>query len=140
VLPGLVFLVLAYLLLRARKTLAQRWCVWRRRRHESEARYYRLAVKSIRSKDAHLALRDTMRWLDRVNATDRPAQLQDFLCRYAGADARATVDQLLLSVAAGGRLSDTAPLLDVVMKARERWYETCQRKPNAPFELPELNG
>jgi len=140
VMPGVVLLVLAYLLLRARKPLAQRWRVWRRRRSESEARHFRRAVKSIRSKDAHLALRELMRWLDRVNETDRPAQLQDFLCRYAGADARATVDQLLLSVATDGRLADTAPLLDVVMKARKRWHETCQRKPNAPFELPELNG
>jgi len=140
VMPGVVLLVLAYLLLRARKTLAQRWRTWRGRRRESEARYYRLVVKSIRSKDAHLALRELMRWLDRVNETGRPAQLQDFLCRYAGADARATVNQLLLSVATDGRLADTAPLLDVVMKARKRWHETCQRKLNAPFELPELNG
>jgi len=135
----IMFLVTTYLLLHFRKRMAQRWAAWRKSRNESEARYFRLAVKSIRSKDADAALRDLMRWLDRVNDADRPAQFQDFLRRHADTDMQAAMGQFLRSIAKGDRLADPSPMVDGLSAARDRWREAGQPKRNAPFVLPELN-
>ena len=139
-LAGAILLIPAVLLLRYGRQLAQRWGAWRRRRQESEARYFRRALRSVRSKNALLAVRDIMRWLDRIDRAPAPAQLQTFVCRYGDGDAQVVVDRLLDAVASGGRLADPAPLVRVLTAMRMRWHEAGRSQSGAAFVLPDLNG
>lgn len=138
-LPAAMLLVLAYLLLGARTRLVQQWRAWRSRREESEARYFRLAIRSIRSADAHTALRDIMRWLDRLNDKGPPAQLQEFLNRYGDAAATAVTEQLMHAVAGKSRLSDPAALIDALKKARKRRRQSGRSAARSQRSLPTLN-
>jgi hypothetical protein len=133
-------LVLAVLLLRFGRRPVQRWSAGWRRRRESEARYFKRALGSIRSKNARLALRDIMRWLDCIDEGPPPAQLKKFVRRYADGDAQVQVDRLLDAVANDGRLAESAPLLRVLTSMRIRWREAGRPKSDAAFVLPDLNS
>jgi hypothetical protein len=139
-LPGSILLVLVVLLLRFGPQLAKRWSAWRRRSLESEARYFKSALTSVRSKNARLALRDIMRWLDRINDGQLPAQLQAFVRRYGDGDAQVEVDRLLDAVANDGRLADTASLITVLTAMRKTWREGGRLASDATSVLPDLNG
>ena len=136
---AILSIVLA-LLLRFAKPMVQQWETFRRRRQESEMRYFKDALRSIRSKNARLALRDIMRWLDRINEGPAPAQLLALVRRYADRDAQVVVDQLLHEVAGDGHLADPAPLIRVLMAMRMRWRDAGRPKTAATFVLPGLNG
>jgi hypothetical protein len=139
-LPGVLLLVSSVLLLRFTRPLVQRWNAWRRRRQESEARYFKRALSSVRSKNAGLALRDIMRWLDRINEQQAPAQVQTFVDRYADRDGQVAMNRLLDAVATDRRLADPAPLIRVLTGMRMRWREARRPRPGAAFVLPGLNG
>jgi len=139
-LPGALVLVAASLLLRFRKALAQHRRAWRQRRQKSEARYFKRALVSVRSENARLALRDIMRWLDRINDGQAPAQLQAFVRRYADTDGQVEIDRLLNAVGTDDRLVDPAPLVRVLTAMRMRWREARRPKLDAAFILPDLNG
>jgi hypothetical protein len=139
-LPGSILLLLAALLLRYARQLAEGWGAWLRRRQDSEARYFKRALRSVRSQNARLALRDIMHWLDRIDRGPAPAQLQAFMRRYAEGDAQVVVNQLLEAVASDRRLADPAPLIGVLTSMRMRWRKAGQRRSDAAFVLPDLNG
>ncbi len=139
-LPGAILLVLVALLSRFGRQLAKRWSAWRWYRQESEARYFKSALTSVRSKNARLALRDVMRWLDRINEGLAPAQLQAFMTRYADDDGQVEIDRLLDAVATQGRLADPTRLIRVLMDMRMRWREARRSDSAGVFVLPDLNG
>ena len=138
-LPGGVVLVAIGFLLRFGRPLMRRWKLWRCRRQQSEARYFKRALISVRSENAHLALRDIMRWLDRINEAQAPAQLQAFVSRYSDSNGQVAINRLLNAVATDGRLADPAPLVSVMTVMRMRWLETGRPRPDATFVLPDLN-
>jgi hypothetical protein len=139
-LPGALVSVAIVFLLRFGRPLMRRWYSWRRRRRESEPRYFKRALQSVRSKNPRLALRDIMRWLDRIHEGQRPVQLEAFVRRHADADARVAVNRLLDAVATDGRLADPATLIRVLTAMRTRWRKRGQRGSDAAFVLPDLNG
>jgi hypothetical protein len=98
-----------------------------------------MVQKSIRSKKSDRALRSIMRWLDRINNTSDPAQLDDFINRYGDAGAREVVNQLLQCVAVNERLSDPTQLLDVLSAARKNWQQASERRQFSVNALPALN-
>lgn len=135
----IMFLLLVYVLYFFRKALVERWVTWRIARKESEEGYFQLVVKSVHSKKSAAALRDIMRWLDRINDASYPARLDVFISRYGDTRAKVVVDQLLHSVAVGEQLSYPAKLLDVLSTARRNWQQTRKQRQFDANALPTLN-
>ena len=134
-----IFLALLFIVLRFRKAIARRWAAWRKTRDESESSYFRRATESIRSGDADAALRDLMRWLDRVNDLDLPAQLDVFLRRYADNQLQETVSHLLRNIEYNSRISDPSTLVAGLSAARDRWRRMLHSKKVESKVLPDLN-
>ena len=135
----IMLLLLAYVLYFFRKALLKRWVTWRVARKESEKGYFQLVVKSIRSKKSAAALRNIMRWLDRINDASDPAQLDVFISRYGDTRAKKVVDQLLHSVAVNEQLADPAQLLDVLSTTRRNWRQARKQRLLSFKVLPGLN-
>jgi len=135
----IMFLLLAYAVYFFRKALLKRWDIRRANRRESEKVYFQLVVTSIRSGKSAAALRNIMRWLDRINDVRDPAQLDIFISRYGDARSKEVVDQLLHSVAAGEQLSDPSKLLDVLSSARRNWRQARKQRQFDTNVLPGLN-
>jgi hypothetical protein len=135
----LAFLAVVGLLVRSRRALLRRWSGWCRQRRESEARYFKRARRSARSGDARRALRDVMRWLDRLNDGEAPVQLQRFARHYAGEDARVIVEMLLDTAATDGRLSEPRAVIELLNTLRQRWRNARRPRPKHAVVLPELN-
>lgn len=137
-----VFAVLALVLVfafRFRGGIRQRWTVWRTARKESESRYFRRAMRSLKSRDAGAGIRDTMCWLDRINDNNRPARLDLFLRQYGDAPVQVAADQLVRSVASGKKISQGPVLPGGLRVARDRWRLARRARQRRPDELPELN-
>jgi hypothetical protein len=135
----IMLLLLVYVLYFFRKALLKRWVTWRVARKESEKGYFQLVVKSIRSKKSAAALRNIMRWLDRINDASDPAQLDVFISRYGDTRAKKVVDQLLHSVAVNEQLADPAQLLDVLSTTRRNWRQARKQRLLSFKVLPGLN-
>ena len=135
----IVLLLVSFIFYYFRKRLIKHWITRRQVKKESEERYYQMVQKSIRSKKSDRALRSIMRWLDRINNTSDPAQLDDFINRYGDAGAREVVNQLLQCVAVNERLSDPTQLLDVLSAARKNWQQASERRQFSVNALPALN-
>jgi hypothetical protein len=111
---------------------ASRWKARRRARREAEARYFRRAIRSVRSGDRKAALRDTMRWLDRINTDTKPARLDQFLGQYGNSEApEAAIDWENLK---------SAELARNLKVARKRWRQAQRGTVRSSELLPELNS
>ena len=128
----LAVLIAVVVALRFGGRFAQRWTAWWRARNETEATYFRRAIRSVRSGDRKAALRDTMRWLDRINGETQAARLDQFLERYGDARAR--------EAATDPEISSSAELASGLKVARKRWRQAQRERMNASELLPELNG
>jgi hypothetical protein len=112
--------------------LTGHWAAWRRSRKENEATFFRQVRRSARSGDSKAVLRDTMRWLDRINESARPARLDQFLRKYG--DSQSQVSTLDLDK------PGIAAFLAELAAARKRWQATNQSEQRAVELLPDLNG
>jgi len=108
------------------------WRAWRKAEDESEAAYFRRIRRAVRSGDAAGVLRDTMRWLDRINDQSLPARLDSFLCRYGDAGEQAAV--------VGAGKSGTRKFFRNLAVARKHWRKTQADEKRADDLLPNLNG
>jgi hypothetical protein len=113
---------------------------WRRRRRESEGRYFADAMRAVRSGNAHDALSSVMRWLDRIEDGTLPARMDQFLDRYGNEGARAEADRLLDCLASGTKMADAGKLASAFKGARKNWRASIRRQRAAAAVLPELNG
>ena len=112
--------------------LTGRWAAWRKSKKEQEATFFRQVRRSARSGDPKAVLRDTMRWLDRINLSGRPARLDQFLMRYGDGQSQAgTLDLDKPGIAL---------FLVELAAARKRWQAANQSKQRAVGLLPEFNG
>ena len=127
----IVLLVVVVVLLVLGGRVLAGWTAWRRARNETEAAYFRRIRRSARSGDQGAVLRDTMRWLDRINADSQAARLDLFLKKYADSGTgEASIDQS----ESGGM-----PFLDTLSMARKRWQQ-AQNDGDNRYSLPKLNG
>jgi hypothetical protein len=108
-LPAMLVMASGYLFLRFRKPIARRWTAWRLRREASEANLFKRAIRSLGTGNGGVALRDLMRWLDRISESDRPAQLDVFLHRYGDERTREIVGYGLRDLELDRRISDPLP-------------------------------
>jgi hypothetical protein len=136
----LASLLMAALALRFRGRLADHWAAWRKARSDSEATYFRRVLRSLRSGDQETILRDTMRWLDCINDSSRPAQLDQFMRRYGDPGAQAGIPDLMNRLAADRDKSNTAALSSGLKAARKRWRRAQRARRRVTGVLPELNG
>jgi len=126
------------LLLRLAPTLKKRWRAWARSRMDSEARVFRRAIASVRSRDARRALRDIMRWLDRCHDGQTPAQLGKVIRRYATQSGLDQVHGLQQSAADGRLLDDPEAVIKQLRIVRQR-RRSAQRNAAEACVLPGLN-
>jgi hypothetical protein len=112
--------------------LLNRWSKWRNTRRESENMYFRRIRQSARSGNQKALLRDTMRWLDRINKDSRPARLDRFLMQYGSSQPRLSALDL--------DRPGIAAFLKELTTARKRWQIAQQGTEQLTRLLPELNG
>ncbi len=136
----LVVLVVTVAVFRLGGRVADHWTAWRKARSETEAAYFLRAMRSLRSGDQQTALRDTMRWLDRINDDSRPARLDQFMQQYSYAKAQEAALLLTHGLASDRDKSDIAALISGLTAARKRWQQTQRGGRRANGVLPALNG
>ena len=136
----IVLLLTLLLLLYAGKWLLQRWLRRRRESAYSEETYFRLMIKAIKSKKAVVVLREVMRWLDRINHADQPAEMDVFIARYGDEAARKVACRLVESALRNERLAETEQLIAALSAARDRWLsQQSAHQKQKEVSLPELN-
>ena len=135
----LAILVAAVAVIRFWDRLTSRWTAWRLARSEKEAMYFRRVRRSARSGDHNAVLRDTMRWLDRINDTSHPARLDCFFQQYG--DVRSQEASIHLTNGRGSdrNQSDIAAFINGLAAARKRWQKEQRAKGRVTGLLPDLN-
>jgi hypothetical protein len=136
----LAIVVAAVAVVRFGDRLASRWTAWRQARSEKEAMYFRRVRRSARSGNQNAVLRDTMRWLDRVNDTPHPARLDRFFQQYGDVRSQEAAILLTDSRVSDRKQSDLAALINVLAAARKRWQKEQRGKGRVTGLLPDLNG
>ena len=127
----IVLLVVVVVLLVLGGRVLVGWSAWRQARNETEAAYFRRIRRSARSGDQKAVLRDTMRWLDRINNESQVARLDLFMQKYGDSRASEAVpDQ---------SESSTMTFVSSLAVARKRWQQ-AQRGGESGNLLPDLNG
>jgi hypothetical protein len=135
----LVILVAAVVVLRFHKRIVGRYSGWTRARQDREVRYFRRAMRSIRSGHGKAALRDTMQWLDRINETSQPARLDQFLGKYGDAETQAAGFDLMSALATDRDEFDSAAMTSGLRTARKHWRQAQREEVRVSRLLPELN-
>ena len=136
----LASLIAAVVALRYGGGVADRWTTWRKSRSESEVNFFRRVLQSLRSGDQEAVLRDTMRWLDRINDGPRPARLDEFMRQYGDTGAQAAAFDLTHSLAADRDTTDITALINGLKAARKRWLKAQRGRGHVSGALPGLNG
>jgi hypothetical protein len=127
----IVLLVVVVVLLVFGGRILAVWAAWRHARNETEAAYFRRVRRSARSGDQNAVLRDTMRWLDRINNDSQVARLDLFMQKYG--DSRAS------EAVADQSESSTMGFVSRLAVARKCWQQ-AHRGGEAGYLLPDLNG
>jgi hypothetical protein len=127
----IVLLVVVVVLLVFAGRLLTGWTAWHQARNETEAAFFRRIRRSARTGDKDAVLRDTMRWLDRINDDSQAARLDLFMQKYGESRASdAVLDQ---------SESSTMAYFSSLAVARKRWQQ-AQHGGGASYFLPDLNG
>jgi hypothetical protein len=138
---GLLVIVVAVVaVVRFRDRLGGRWTAWRRARSEKETMYFRRVRQSGRSGNQNAVLRETMRWLDRINDKSHPARLDHFLQQYGDVSSQETAIHLIDSCVSDRNQSEILALINSLAVARKRWKKEQRAKGRVIGLLPALNG
>ena len=132
--------LLAALAFRFGSRLLQHWAKWRKSRNESEPAYFRKMMLSSKSGDRKAFLRNTMRWLDRINPTSSPARLDDFVLRYGNTKTQEAASHVLKHLANGQDESTVRELAKGLKVARASWQKPLRAHRKSSDRLPYLNG
>jgi hypothetical protein len=109
-------------------------------RAESESRAFRALKSSVRQGRTQLILRDLMRWIDKIDAGNRPATLDAFARRYCDPDGQQRMMQLQRSLLDNAEFPGKQALLQVLKRARRRArQEPGQEAAGTANRLPPLN-
>jgi hypothetical protein len=135
-----VLALLAALAFRFGGRLLKHMADWQRSRNESEPAYFRKVMRASRSGDRKAFLRETMRWLDRINPTSLPARLDDFVRRYGKLQTQEAASHVMKDLENGQDDSAVRELAKGLKVARARWQRSLQSHRKTPSQLPTLNG
>ena len=132
--------LLAALAFRFAGRLRERIEAWQRARRESEASYFKQVMRSVRSGDQMSVLRDTMRWLDRINSDSTPARLDQFLQQYGDAQVQLAASELMSTLSRQADKSKLTAFAHGLAAARTRWQKAGRVRRKADSLLPALNS
>lgn len=113
---------------------------WRKARRESEAMYFRQVMRSVRSGDQKAVLRQTMRWLDRINCDSSPARLDRFLQQYGDTRTQTVAATLVSKSGEQADKSNLKAFAGGLAAARGRWQKAGRVRRKVDSLLPALNG
>jgi hypothetical protein len=136
----IALLAAAVIVLRFGRRISARFAAWRKARSETEAVYFRSVLRSARSGDQTAVLRDTMRWLDRINHVSRPARLDQFLRDYGGTGAQAASLELMKTHAPDQAQLNIVEFVNGLTAARKCWRRARSVQQKAKGLIPELNS
>ena len=114
-----------------------RFASWCKARNETEAVYFK---RVLRSGDRKVLLRETMRWLDRINSNSQPARLDRFLEQYGDTDTQLATADLMTTLTVDQDKSTVSRFVHGLATARKRWRRAQRTRQRAAILLPELNG
>jgi hypothetical protein len=112
---------------------------FRQKRREAEAAYFARLMRSARAADKKAVLRDTMRWLDRIQRESRPARLDRFLDQYGDPDVRVAAADLTRTLSIHQDTTIVPRFAYGLRKARKRWLKAQHTRRQVAMVLPELN-
>lgn len=132
--------VAAALAFRYGGSVLDRLAALRQARGETEAMYFKQVMRSARSGDQHAVLRETMRWLDRINSDVQPARLDKFLREYGDSETQIAAAELMKTL--GGQAGQSSPTVFArgLVTARARWQKAGRVQQQVDSVLPSLNG
>jgi len=113
---------------------------WKRSRRENEVTYFRKIIKAARSGDARKTLRETMRWLDKINPGSGFARLDLFFNLHGDDRAKKEIAYLTHFMENNDPIHDIPALVKSLKKARRHWKQSLKKEKQAEKLLPELNG
>lgn len=113
---------------------------WQRARLEDEANYFKQVMRSVRSGEKKMVLRDTMRWLDRINGDSIPARLDQFLLQYGDSQTQVAAANLVKALNKQTDQSNLTVFARGFAAARARWRKAGRVRQKADSLLPSLNG
>lgn len=140
VLAGLAGLAVILIALRNAGGLRIRWAAWQKSRNDREIVHFQRVLKSLQAGERKAALRQTMRWLDRINENSRPARLDRFLEQYGEDGLHDRLLQFFNDRAAKPGRADVGPMVSGLSAARRRWLRNQRIQSRANNALAELNG
>lgn len=112
----------------------------RKARSEREAVYFKHVMRSVRSGDQKAVLRDTMRWLDRINVDSQAARLDQFLRQYGDTVVQVAAMDLVKTLTLVRNPSATITFGRGLASARRRWQKAQRVERQAECLLPHLNA
>ena len=113
---------------------------WKRSRSENEIAYFRRIIKAARSENAGATLRETMRWLDKINTGTGIARLDLFLNEHGDNRATRVTASLMECIKNNDSIPEIPSLVKSLKKARHKWKKSLNKVKKAEKILPELNG
>jgi hypothetical protein len=113
---------------------------WQRARLEDEANYFKQVMRSVRSGEKKMVLRDTMRWLDRINGDSIPARLDQFLLQYGDSQTQVAAANLVKALNKQTDQSNLTVFARGFAAARARWRKAGRVRQKADSLLPSLNS
>lgn len=113
---------------------------WKKRREEREIVYFRNVTKAAHSGDAKKTLRETMRWLDRINPDKGLARLDLFLNAHGDDVAKKDITHFMNCMQSDDPIPHAPALINSLKRARRHWKQSSKKEKRAEKMLPELNG
>ena len=132
--------VVAALAFRYGGSVLDRFAALRQARRETEAVYFKQVMRSARSGDQHAVLRETMRWLDRINSDVQSARLDKFLREYGDSETQFAAAELMKTLGKQAGQSSLTVFARGLVTARAQWQEAGRIRQQAASVLPALNG
>jgi hypothetical protein len=127
---------------RFRTGLKNAWEAGRRRRHESEAAYFRRFLRAVRGGSTRATFEALIRWLDRSGFAGEPATLSQFSARASDPELTELLAELTGAMYAGGAAawSDGARLGGAVKRVRQALMSKVRSASfTNPYRLMPLN-
>lgn len=112
-----------------RAALQSGWHALQQARSEREQVYFDRFSEAAGTGDIRHTVAALMQWLDRINTSSTPAQLEQFLQRYA--EGEYDLENLL---------HQPRELYQLMVQARKTWLKAEKKRVKVEALLPELNG
>jgi hypothetical protein len=126
---AVILLGLGGVLFWRRERLHTAYREWKKLRMEREKVYFDRFAHAAGTGDIRQTQATLMQWLDRINTTNTPAQLETFIQQFSETQ-----------VPSETLIQTPTELYQVMVKARQQWLRSEKQRKKVDALLPELNG